>query len=142
MTKRKKRGSVGKPKKRKSPKPKHVYLISAARKISRWSPEHKQAIADASVGPDLVRCAICAKLLPKASPKKGARKMYAVDHIIPIVPVESFSPQIPIITGSQTWDSWLMNLFFGERQILCHPCHKVKTDKENNERRKKRPILP
>lgn len=127
---------------RKSKKPPHVYLISAARKVWYWSDQRKEAIARASVGPDLVRCTYCRKLLPKASQsvpgKKKKKCLYAVDHIDPIVRPGERSPQLPISTDCLSWDVWLARLMFGALQVLCLPCHQTKSNGENNERRKKR----
>lgn len=125
---------------RKAPKPLHVYLLSAARKVWYWSPQRREAIRLASVGPDLVRCTGCKKLFPKApQPVPGKRKkksLYAVDHVEPVVPVELSFPQIPSTTGSLSWDEYYQRLIFGAQQVLCLCCHKEKTNEENKERRK------
>lgn len=127
--------------KRKKAKPDHVYLISAARKIWRWSKIRRDAIEAATVSKDWVECAECEKWLRKNPLKKKQRKDYAVDHIEPVVPPGSFSPQLPVITGTMTWDEWLTRLTEGALQVLCHPCHKKKTKAENDERKRKRPKL-
>jgi hypothetical protein len=122
-------------------KPKHVYLIAAARKVWYWSQERRAAIAAASVGPDMVRCAHCRRLFPKNG-KKGSRKLYAVDHIEPVVPVGKSSPQIPVTTGAISWDEWLERLMCGALQVLCNPCHSIKSKRENHERKQKKQKLP
>lgn len=118
-------------------KPKHVYLISAARKIWRWGPERKAAIAAAMVGKDLIKCAHCKKLL-SAKAKVKKRHLYAVDHIEPIVPVDRLSPTLeptPGCSASLNWDDYLRRMMYGALQILCHPCHKIKTAGESKARR-------
>lgn len=115
--------------------PPHVYLIAAARKIDGWGAAKKLAIELASVGPDLVKCAMCGKKLPK-NMKKGQRRLYAVDHIKPIVGTKERSPKLPNEPGCLSWDVWLDRLMFGKRQILCQkPCHEQKTRQEGEERR-------
>lgn len=126
---------------RSKPKPPHVYLNSAARKVWYWSAQRKEAIKQASVGPDLVRCTECKKLLPKASQFVPGRKkkkcLYAVDHIVPVVQPGEKSPQLPLSTDCLSWDVWLSRLMFGAQQVLCLPCHQKKTNAENKTRRAK-----
>lgn len=113
-------------KKLKKARPIQSYLIAAARKIWLWSPERREAIANASLGPDLVECKKCKKLLPKFM-ARGKKKLFAVDHIDPVV--------LPS-TGFLNWDEYYARLFVpaNKLQILCHSCHEEKTEKENNER--------
>lgn len=118
-------------------KPAHVYLISALRKIWRWSPQRREAIKKATKG-KYVECAACKELLSASSPR-GQRKPYTVDHISPIVrPGKGHSPTIPKQAGQMSWDEYIDRMMFGELQILCHPCHKAKTKEENNARKKSR----
>lgn len=64
-------------------------------------------------------CATCKKTF--------GRSEIAVDHISPIVPV----------TGWDGWDGFIERLFCDsdKLQVLCVPCHAVKTKAENAERR-------
>lgn len=53
-----------------------------------------------------------------------------VDHINPVV-----DPKV----GFTTWDEYINRMFceVDGYQVLCKPCHKVKTDREKSERKKK-----
>lgn len=118
-------------------RPKHVYLIAAARRISRWSLEHRAAIKDAEVGKEFVQCASCKKRIPK-NLKIKKRRQFAVDHIEPVVPVDMLAPVLEPTPNSSDflgWDEWLRRLMYGKRQVLCLPCHKSKTNAENKERK-------
>lgn len=63
-------------------------------------------------------CAECHKRFPA--------KDIQVDHVVPVVPV----------TGFETWDNVIENLFCeaDNLQVLCKPCHKLKSQKERQER--------
>jgi 5-methylcytosine-specific restriction endonuclease McrA len=67
----------------------------------------------------LHECEECHQLFPA--------KEVRADHIKPIVPV----------TGFDTWDKTIERLFCEIEgfQVLCVPCHKVKTDIENKQRK-------
>ena len=118
-------------------KPKHIYLISAARKVWYWSQERKAAIKTAMVGPDLVQCATCQKKIPIKA-KHNKRSLFAVDHVEPVVPPDklfpSLEPNPP--TDSLSWDEYLQRLMYGALQVLCLPCHSAKSKTENQIRRK------
>lgn len=121
-------------------KPKHVYLIAAARKIWYWGPERRAAVKAAMVGKDLIRCAKCKKVM-SAKAKVKKRYLFQVDHINPVVPVDKLSPTLEKTPGpldSCGWDVYLRELMYGALQVLCIPCHSKKTKAENNERKNKR----
>lgn len=121
-------------------KPKHVYLIAAARKVWYWSPARKAAVKAAMVGPDLIRCAQCQQLM-SAKLKVKKRHVFCVDHIDPIVPVDKLSPTLeetPGPSNSLGWEEYLRRLMYGALQVLCLPCHAVKTKKETRERKQNR----
>jgi 5-methylcytosine-specific restriction endonuclease McrA len=65
------------------------------------------------------RCAVCSLDFPA--------KDVQVDHIKPIVSVSA---------GFKTWDDFIDKLFCEAKnlQVLCKPCHKVKTGKERKKR--------
>ncbi len=67
------------------------------------------------------RCGSCNGVFPT--------KEVQIDHIKPIV-----SP----IDGFVSWDVFINNLFCDKEnlQVLCVACHKAKTEKENNKRKK------
>ena len=106
---------------------KHAFIKSALRR-AQW-PQKYQAIKDAfvcyGINPEtnrkvkLHRCADCQGLFM-------ANKMHA-DHKTPVVP----------LTGFDSWDGVIDRLYceaYGF-DVLCEPCHKVRTDKENRQRR-------
>ncbi len=66
------------------------------------------------------RCAHCAGEFPQS--------LVQVDHINPVVDVDGFT----------TWDEVINNLFCEEEdlQVLCKPCHKIKTAQEREQRKK------
>lgn len=49
-----------------------------------------------------------------------------VDHITPVVGAEGFT----------TWDSYIERMFCDKEgfQVLCKPCHQIKTQQEKGER--------
>jgi len=58
----------------------------------------------------------------------------AVDHIDPVVPIDTASKDM-------SWDTIIWRMFNSPKenlQAVCKSCHKVKTDEENNDRRKVR----
>jgi 5-methylcytosine-specific restriction endonuclease McrA len=92
------------------------------------------AVELASVGSDLIRCAVCLQLLPKGLKIRG-RKMWQVDHVDPV-------GAGPVTThGFAGWDEYYRRLFcpVSNLQVLCTVCHQIKTNKENAARRKKKP---
>lgn len=78
------------------------------------------ALRAARVERNTYKCAACQKLFPN--------KEVRVDHILPVV-----DPA----TGFTTWDDYIDRMFCGPEglQILCKPCHKIKTQAENASRR-------
>ncbi|QHJ80983.1 MAG: HNH nuclease [Caudoviricetes sp.] len=65
------------------------------------------------------QCAQCLGLFPA--------KLVVTDHIEPVVPV----------TGFTSWDDIVSRMFCDTDglQVLCKPCHKLKTQAENLERK-------
>jgi 5-methylcytosine-specific restriction endonuclease McrA len=111
--------------KAKTPKPYNwdVKIMSALRKVWRFSPERRAAIDAARVLDfhNEVWCASC-----------NARvhvKLAAVDHVEPIV----------LLTGFDSWDGVIHRLRTNPMQILCDSCHKAKTKAENAQRRALKP---
>ena len=112
------------------------FVISALRSASqRWPPKHA-ALKAARVGRGLYRCAACGDIGPqKLPPEKGKtrkRNNAVVDHIEPVVPVE---------TGFTTYDSFIERLLCEEDklQVLCYKCNKAKCDTERQQRREHSP---
>lgn len=108
------------------------FVTSALRAASRrWPPKYK-ALKEAFVGRKEnkktgklamhYKCAKCKKLFVAADVQ--------VDHILPVV-----DPKVGFIG----WDSFIDRIFceIENLQVLCKPCHKVKTEEEKAERKKK-----
>ena len=108
------------------------FVTSALRAASRrWPPKYK-ALKEAFVGKKTnkktgklamhYKCAKCKKLFVAADVQ--------VDHILPVVSTSE---------GFVGWDSFIDRIFceIENLQVLCKPCHKVKTEEEKAERKKK-----
>jgi len=108
------------------------FVTSALRAASRrWPPKYK-ALKEAFVGRKVnaktgkvamhYKCAECKKHFVAVDVQ--------VDHIDPIVDPKK---------GFQTWDKFIERMFveIEKLQVLCKPCHKIKTDQEKLERKKK-----
>ena len=115
------------------------YIMSGIRSKSRfWKPK-SIAIAKTFVGkgknPEtgklckLHKCPQCEGLFPQG-------KMDA-DHIEPVVPIEGFKTS-PETFLSYDWNQVLQRLFCEAEgySVVCKGCHKDKTKKENQQRRK------
>lgn len=112
------------------------YVIEGARKTFRYSIFHRNALMDARVEkpkfkkdgnlakvPDVYyECKKCQELFKQ--------KEVQVDHIEPVVPIGTEEKEMTV-------DEYVERAVFGKVQVLCRPCHKNKTNKENTERRKK-----
>lgn len=68
------------------------------------------------------RCAACQKLYVASDVQ--------VDHILPVVDPKK---------GFVSWDDFINRIFceIESLQVMCKPCHKIKTDQEKLERKKK-----
>lgn len=108
------------------------FVTSALRAASRrWPPKYK-ALKEAFVGRKLnaktgklamhYTCAACKKLYVATDVQ--------VDHIKPVVDPKK---------GFVSWDVYINRMFceIEDLQVMCKPCHKVKTDSEKLERKKK-----
>lgn len=90
-------------------------IINALRKLWSISPERYAILKSAQYYlPGYYVCGHCQKAVHRSET--------AVDHVQPIVSVEH---------GFGTWDTYIFNLFHGEMQVLCKPCHKTKTKIES-----------
>ena len=108
------------------------FVTSALRAASRrWPPKYaalKAAFAGRQVNAKTgklamhYKCAKCKKLFVAADVQ--------VDHIKPVVDPKK---------GFVSWDDFINRIFceIENLQTLCKPCHKVKTDQEKLERKKK-----
>lgn len=103
---------IGQRRKDSMSKPAFVYLVAAARKIWRWSPERRKVKLAAKVG-DKYRCAKCKKFFEKVD----------VDHIEPV----GKAPR-----SWDGWDEYYKKLFCSEQNltVLCKVHHKEKSKQE------------
>lgn len=107
-------------------------ITSALRRIWRFSPEAKEALAAARVvlseRPRRVafRCAACSTL--------HSAKAVRIDHREPVVALEGF----------RGWDEYITRLFCPATglQVLCEGCHEVKTREERSARPRKPSAQP
>lgn len=108
------------------------FVTSALRAASRrWPPKYK-ALKEAFVGRQVnaktgklamhYRCAACQKLYVASDVQ--------VDHILPVVDPKK---------GFVSWDDFINRIFceIENLQVMCKLCHKIKTDQEKLERKKK-----
>jgi 5-methylcytosine-specific restriction endonuclease McrA len=108
------------------------FVTSALRAASRrWPPKYK-ALKVAFVG-------------RKVNTKTGKLAMHykcanCCKHFVATdVQVDHIEPVVDPIKGFQTWDIFINRIFceIENLQTLCKPCHKIKTDLEKQERKKK-----
>lgn len=108
------------------------FVTSALRAASRrWPPKYK-ALKEAFAGKKVnaktgklamhYTCAACNKLYVATDVQ--------VDHIKPVVDPKK---------GFVSWDVYINRMFceIEDLQVMCKPCHKIKTDQEKLERKKK-----
>ena len=105
-----------------------TFIVSALRAASRrWPPKHEtlqEAYAGQLTNPKTKRiskhykCKACEQIYPG--------KEVQVDHIEPVVSTTA---------GFTTWDAFIERLFCEKEnlQVLCSPCHDIKTQKEKDE---------
>jgi 5-methylcytosine-specific restriction endonuclease McrA len=108
------------------------FVTSALRAASRrWPPKYK-ALKEAFVG-------------RKVNAKTGKVAMHyecaeCKKHFVAVdVQVDHIDPVVDPKKGFQTWDKFIERMFveIEKLQVLCKPCHKIKTDQEKLERKKK-----
>lgn len=99
------------------------YIISALRKIFRWSPHRKEALERAKAKNGLYKCAITKKALPI--------DQVTVDHKDPVVDPKK---------GFVGFDEFIARLFCAPSnlQVISREVHKKKTAEERKERNKKK----
>ena len=106
----------------------HRYLVAAARKTWRWSPERRQILAQARIAKGLYKCESCNRevaIVDYITNRKRKRRKIdgAIDH------------KEPIGKGPREWaeyEAWYQKLFcpIENLQFLCTSCHLEKTNKE------------
>lgn len=98
----------------------HNFVKATLRKASyRW-PWRNLVAGRARISRGLYECNNCKKVVRNKDKK--------IDHIHPVVNVRK---------GFVGWNTFSKRLFCKSEgfQVLCDPCHKIKTDKENIERK-------
>lgn len=101
------------------------YLLSAARKISRWNPAKNNALKAAKDINGKVTCAKCKK--------KFFESQIEMDHIIAVRDDKKLKPIADYENGIfQNWNEYYKNLYCKEDnyQALCRQCHVNKTLKD------------
>lgn len=107
-----------------------LWMVWQLRRASyRW-PGRSKGFAQYRVERGVYKCNSCKDHF-------GSKEVQ-LDHITPIV-----DPSV----GFTTWDEYISRMFCGPEglQVLCKPCHKIKTKGENNVRnnfksKSKRPV--
>jgi 5-methylcytosine-specific restriction endonuclease McrA len=106
------------------------FITSALRGAFRRYPNKYECLKSAFVGKKInvktnrmsahYKCAQCLEDFPTSEVQ--------VDHVLPIVDPKK---------GFISWDEFIKNLFcpIENLQVLCKPCHSIKTKKENNKRK-------
>jgi hypothetical protein len=114
-------------------------IINSLRQIGKWYWKPlKTAKTQARVSRGVYKCSCCGEegpdklpslLPPKQGVKRRARNNAAVDHNDPVI-----DPAV----GFVDWNTYIDRLFcdIDNLQVLCHECHRVKTNEENALRRK------
>lgn len=96
-----------------------TWIMATLRRASyRW-PARNESEKIARVERGLYKCAMC-----EGTFRNGE---YAIDHIKSVISLKD---------GFTTWDDVIENLFCDVEgfQILCHPCHDIKTAQEDSMR--------
>lgn len=92
-------------------------IVAALRKVFRYSPMRKQALAAVVISNGYFKCPLCKTAWPL--------QMADVDHEPPLGPQPKSFPELA---------DWAYRLFYGPVQVICKICHKAKTARQ---RRKK-----
>jgi hypothetical protein len=105
------------------------YIFQHLRRIWGWDPARKAAKARALAGKDksgnhLFRCEQC-----NAQPL--ARTEVEIDHIVSVMPPTGWD---------EDWTGYINRMFCPAEglRVLCKPCHRPKSNAENESRRKAR----
>ena len=98
-----------------------AWLKYKLRRVSLYWPERKKVFHRIKTHPGSYQCENCKQCFKQSE--------IHIDHINPVVKIED---------GFVDWNTFIGNLFCESSNLqgLCKPCHKIKTDAENVERRK------
>jgi len=96
-------------------------VFSGLRRLSYRTPMYAEAKRRARIRRGKYLCAKCGNIF--------GPKQISIDHISPVI----------ALTGFISFDEYIKRLFVPPEwlQVLCKPCHKEKTKRENRERRRK-----
>jgi len=97
-----------------------AFVMRSLRRVSyKWGRAHTIAKGNARIERGIYECAMCKEHV--------SSKNINVDHILPVIPLH----------GSRSLDEVVPRLFCDASglQILCKPCHKIKTQQENKLRK-------
>ena len=97
----------------------------------KWAPI-QNCLKNARIRRGWYLCNGCKEEVPASIRIEGKRvKNAIVDHINPII-----DPKV----GFTTWDECINRMFCEEEdlQVLCHSCHKIKTDEEKAQAKERR----
>ena len=117
------------PKREKKKFPLKTYLISAARRISRWNPAKAEALKLATDLNGKVTCAKCTK--------KFFEGQIQMDHINAVRADKELKPVADYENGIfKHWNEYYANLYCraDNYQALCRRCHVSKTLKERKKK--------
>lgn len=110
----------------------HRYLVAAARKIWRWSPERREVLKKAKAGKDQWTCEKCKTVfgIVEMVTKKGRKRKRmggAVDHIVPIGKQPAKWSDYP---------AYYKRMFCPRTnlQVLCKACHDPKSKAERSKK--------
>lgn len=101
-----------------------TWSIAALRRASYKLPQRSEALKRARVSRNTYKCSKCKHFF--------GRREIQLDHIVPVIPIEGID-SLDKIAERLTVESkgW---------QVLCKPCHRVKTNEENALRRQHKTI--
>lgn len=122
-------------KKRKKPNIK-TWLVPKLRRHSfTWRPRKEAQ--------DRARIELPPKLKKDGTPGKKPQVRYRCNHCDEVfksteIVLDHVIPVVEPKTGWKGWDAYIESLFCDSDgfQVLCVPCHDIKTDEENKERKK------
>lgn len=107
----------------------HNFLVSAIRRLTMWNKEANEALKLSRVSPGRFQCNNCKNIFKQEEINR--------DHIEPIVPFTGF-PMRSDGSGKEDWNTYIDRAIVDRTkyQILCIPCHDVKSALEDSMREK------
>ena len=107
-------------------------IKGAIRQVAKFAPEVKEAL-EKSIHPIIKGPKGGARFTCSKCKKVFERGEVQVDHIEPVIPVDKRTVDLD-------WNTIIKRMFCSSDnyQVLCKPCHKIKSDEERKERKKYR----